>query len=194
MLKYRLHPMPSTAPEIMAGMDQMMRAAAARTDAGPAAPPPGPMIGPLEDGAIADGQQAVKFVRSHAAGYGINPARIGIIGFSAGGAVSSGAAIRAAAADKPNFVGIIYSFAPDPLPAGLPPAFMAGAADDTLATRMPAMFGNWLASGAKAELHIYAKGQHGFGTTRQNLPVDGWLGLFHDWLGQQGFVPNTYAH
>lgn len=196
VLKYRLNPMPSTAEEIMRGMDQMMRAAAARTAAaatGPAAPPPGPPMGVIENGAIADGQQAIKYVRSHAGEYAIDPAKIGIIGFSAGGAVASGAAIRAAAADKPNFVGIIYSFAPDQPTAGLPPAFMAGAADDPLAAQMPQMFGNWLASGAKAELHIYAKGQHGFGTAKQNLPVDGWLSVFHGWMGQQGFIPSSYA-
>jgi acetyl esterase/lipase len=183
---------------VMKGMDQMMRAAAARPPvaaaAGSGAPPPGLTMGPIENGAISDGQEAVKYVRSHAAEYGVDPAKIGIIGFSAGGAVSSGATIRAAAADKPNFVGIVYAFAPGELPAGLPPAFMAGAADDPLAARMPLLFSNWLASGAKAELHIYAKGQHGFGTAKQNLPVDGWLDVFHAWMGQQGFVPSTYAH
>ncbi|MBC2666529.1 alpha/beta hydrolase [Novosphingobium flavum] len=198
VLKYRLNPMPTTAGGIMQGMDEMMRAAAARPGAaaptGAGAPPPGLTMGPIENGAISDGQQAIKYVRSHAAQYGVNPAKIGIIGFSAGGAVSSGATIRAAAADKPNFVGIIYAFAPDELSPGLPPAFMAGAADDPLAARIPALFTNWLATGAKAELHIYAKGQHGFGTARQNLPVDGWLGVFHAWLGQQGFIPSTYAH
>lgn len=195
VLKYRLNPMPSTKEEIMAGMGQMMRAAAARpgANAAPGAPPPGPVMGVIENGAIADGQQAIRYVRGHAAEYAIDPAKIGIIGFSAGGAVSSGAAIRAAAADKPNFVGIIYSFAPDALPAGLPPAFMAGAADDPLAARMPQMFSGWLASGARAELHIYAKGQHGFGTAKQNLPVDGWLDVFHGWMGQQGFVPAAKA-
>ena len=71
---------------------------------------------------------------------------------------------------------------------------MAGAADDPLAARIPALFADWLASGAKAELHIYAKGQHGFGTAKQNLPVDGWLDRFYDGLGQQGFVPSKYAH
>ncbi len=196
VLKYRLNPMPGDAQGIMKGMDQMMRAAAARpaSPADAAGPPPGLTMGPVENGAIADGQEAIIHVRRHAAEYGVNPARIGIIGFSAGGAVASGAAIRAAAADKPNFVGIIYSFAPDQLTPGLPPAFMAGAADDPLAARMPQMFGNWLATGAKAELHIYAKGQHGFGTARQNLPVDGWLGVFHAWMGQQGFIPSPFAH
>lgn len=197
VLKYRLHPMPGTAEGVMEGMQQMMRAASERAAAPPApgggGAPMGPRIGAVENGAIADGQQAIRFVREHAAEYGIDPQKIGIIGFSAGGAVSSGATIRAAAQDKPNFVGIIYAGAPDPLTVGLPPAFMAAAADDPLAMQMPAMFANWLASGASAEMHIYAKGQHGFGTATQNLPVDGWLGVFHQWMGQQGFVPSTFA-
>jgi hypothetical protein len=55
---------------------------------------------------------------------------------------------------------------------------------------MPDLFARWRASGASAEMHIYAKGQHGFGTAKQGLPVDHWLDAFYAWLGQQGFAPH----
>ncbi|RZK94408.1 MAG: alpha/beta hydrolase, partial [Hymenobacter sp.] len=45
----------------------------------------------------------------------------------------------------------------------------------------------WQAAGKPAELHIYAKGGHGFGTKTQQLPVDSWLDRFGAWLAQQGF-------
>lgn len=186
VLKYRLHAMPvSNAADVMKGMDQMAKEAGARSGAsGPAI-----TMGPVENGAIADGEAAINLVRARAGQFGIDPAKIGIIGFSAGGAVSGGATVHAAPAQRPNFVGIIYSFTPGQIPQGAPPAFMAAAADDPLSSAMPELFTRWRAAGASAELHIYAKGQHGFGTARQGLPVDHWLESFHAWLVQQGFVP-----
>lgn len=190
ILKYRLHEMPADKDAILAGMAKMAATAGA-------APPPtdatsgGPNLpmGPVETGAIADGEQAIRLVRSRAKEFGIDPAKIGIIGFSAGGVVSGGAAVEAAPADKPNFVGIIYSFRPGTIPAGAPPAFMAAAADDPISNGMAGLYLRWRASGASAELHMFAKGQHGFGTAKQGLPVDHWLEMFYGWLAQQGFVP-----
>jgi len=185
VLKYRLHAMPvSNAEDVEKGMAQMAKEAGARSTAAPAI-----TIGAVENGAIADGEAAVNLVRTRAKEFGIDPARIGIIGFSAGGVVSGGAAVHPPAEQRPNFVGIIYSFTPGQIPQGAPPAFMAAAADDTLSTAMPQLFSQWRAAGASAELHIYAKGQHGFGTAKQGLPVDNWLDAFHGWLIQQGFVP-----
>jgi acetyl esterase/lipase len=198
VLKYRLHQMPDDPAEVRKGLDQMLAAAAAAAAAHPpgkppeGGPPPGmPRMefGPLELQAIGDGEQAVKLLRQRAKEFGIDPKRIGIIGFSAGGAVSGGTAVRAQPADRPNFVGVIYAGLPDPIPAQAPPAFFAAAADDPLSNAMPELFVRWRASGAPAEIHIYAKGQHGFGTAKQGLPVDHWLEAFYAWLAQQGFVP-----
>ena len=105
-----------------------------------------------------------------------------------GGAVSGNSAITPVAGERPNFVGIIYSDVRDPIPAGAPPAFMAAAADDPLSMGMPDLFARWRKAGSPAELHIYSKGQHGFGTHKQGLPVDGWLDAFDAWIVQQGFV------
>lgn len=189
ILKYRLNRMPGDPKEIMAGMDRM----AAQAGSQPKTPSGAPAItlGPVEQMAIADGIEAVKLIRSRAAEFGVDAHRIGIIGFSAGGAVSGEAAVKAAAKDRADFVGIIYSFVPDSIPTGAPPAFMAAAADDPLSLGMPELFTRWLKSGSSAELHIYAKGDHGFGTVRQGLPVDHWLDSFYAWLGQQGFVPRA---
>jgi hypothetical protein len=52
---------------------------------------------------------------------------------------------------------------------------------------MPDLYTRWRESGAQAELHIYAKGAHGFGTAKQGLPVDHWLESLDAWLVQQGF-------
>lgn len=196
VLKYRLHRMPDDPAEVRKGLDQMLAAttrSAGKPADGAAAPAPMPRLefGPVELSAIADGQQAIKLVRSRAKEFGVDPQRIGIIGFSAGGAVSGGASVHAEPADRPNFVGIIYGGVPGAIPANVPPAFLAAAADDPLSQGMPDLFARWRASGASAEMHIYAKGQHGFGTAKQGLPVDHWLDAFYAWLEQQGFVPHS---
>ena len=194
ILKYRLHEMPGTVEEFRRNVEQVGRRDRAPQDKNTeAAPPPVPAsrppLGPVELLGIADGERAVQLVRGRAASFGIDPKRIGIIGFSAGGMVAGGATVRLPAADRPAFVGMIYSSIPDEVPAGSPPAFFAAAADDQVIADVPQAFMRWRASGAAAELHIYAKGQHGFATRRQGLPVDGWLDVFHAWLKQQGFVP-----
>lgn len=190
VLKYRLHRMPDDPAEIRKAVEGMMAAAAnSGTEERPTRPTlPRMEMGEVELAGISDGQEAIKLVRNRAKEFNIDPERIGIIGFSAGGAVSGGATVRAEPKDRPNFVGIIYSFTPGDLPAGLPPAFFAAAADDSLAGRMPELFSNWLASGAEAEIHIYAEGHHGFGAAKQGLPVDNWLDSFYAWMDQQGFI------
>ena len=85
---------------------------------------------------IADGIQALKVVRQHAAEWGISPDRIGFMGFSAGAMVTSGALLQTDAAARPNFAAMIYGgpFGVMPaIPAKLPPMFLAWAQDDTLA-------------------------------------------------------------
>src|SRR3954469_2541238 len=87
---------------------------------------------------MADGIQAVKVVRQHAAEWGISPDRVGFIGFSAGGMVASGTVLNSDTAARPNFAGILYG-APfgvmPPIPKELPPMFLAWAQDDNLTLR-----------------------------------------------------------
>ncbi len=196
VLKYRLHRMPDDPAEVQQALDRMM---AATADAGgteasssnenaSSSSTPSLEIGPVELAAISDGQQALKLVRERAKEFGVDPKRVGIIGFSAGGVLAGSVAVRSEPADRPDFVGVIYGSVPGDIPAQAPPAFFAGAADDALAGAMPGLYSRWRASGASAELHIYAKGQHGFGTAKQGLPVDHWLDVFYAWMGQQGFL------
>ena len=83
---------------------------------------------------------------------------------------------------------MIYSRLTGDVPKGAPPAFFAAAADDGLASGMPGDFAKWIGAGSKAEIHVYAKGEHGFGAVKQNLPVYGWLDAFYGWMVQQGFT------
>lgn len=185
VLKYRLHEMPGDPADMRKALDQMLAGAPPAGLPPPAAGPPRITLGPVEKAGISDGVRAVELVRSRAKEFGVAPDRVGIMGFSAGGAVSGNTAIAESA--RPDFVGIIYADVAGKIPKGAPTAFLAAAADDPLSGGMPDLFNRWREAGSQAELHIYAKGQHGFGTARQGLPVDHWLESFDAWLVQQGF-------
>ena len=145
-------------------------------------------IGPL---AIADGQQAMKVVRQRASKWRIDPNRIGIMGFSAGGRVTIGVVLEHDTDSRPNFAASIYGALWEDLavPAGAPPLFIALANDDELAVDPGvALYCAWRAPGQSVELHIYAQGGHGFGMREQGLPADHWIDRFGAWLQVQGFM------
>jgi acetyl esterase/lipase len=143
---------------------------------------------------LADGQRAVAHVRDRAADWSIAPDRIGMLGFSAGGAVAVAVGLQHDHASRPDFVAPIYSAVQEDVavPPDAPPLFLALAGDDPLGERIVGasvgLYSAWLRAGRTAELHAYATGGHGFGTNRQDLPVDGWIDRFHEWLIQQGLL------
>ncbi len=137
---------------------------------------------------VADGLQALKVVRERAADWAINPDQVGMIGFSAGARVTAGALLASDPAARPAFAGLIYgaSFNDAPLPADLPPVFLAVASDDTLAAPTVLNFYRAAAgNGAAPELHVYANGGHGFGMNRQGKSSDFWINDLLNWLEVQ---------
>jgi acetyl esterase/lipase len=150
------------------------------------------LMKPLRPLIRADGQQAVRVVRERAVDWGIRPDRIGIMGFSAGGRVTMEVALQHDAHSRPDFAAPIYgAFAGDlSVPAHAPPLFIMGAADDDLIPPAESvrLFNAWRTAERSAELHIYAKGGHGFGMRKQDLPTDTWIERFEEWLEAQGLL------
>jgi acetyl esterase/lipase len=140
---------------------------------------------------IADAIQAIKVVRQHAAEWAILPDRVGIMGFSAGAMVASGALLQENAAARPNFAALIYGgpFGVMPaIPASLPPIFLAWAQDDPVALDAVVNFyGALRAAGQKPEVHIFSAGGHGFGMRKQGTTSDHWIDDFYYWLEARGF-------
>jgi acetyl esterase/lipase len=175
-----------------------------RDDATPAGAPQAYTIDRDE---LGDAQRAIRLVRSRATEWGVDPSRVGIIGFSAGGEVTILAGTRgthgqADAADpldrlssRPDFFGPIY-------PGGLqrtdimlhkelPPVFLLCGANDrpTISELLPEFYVKCKKAGMDAELHIYAGAGHGFGVRESNkTPAGAWLSRFHDWLGDRKFL------
>jgi acetyl esterase/lipase len=135
--------------------------------------------------AQADAIAAMKWVRSHAATFGVKPDRIGFMGFSAGGMTTTNLVLNYDKASRPDFVGVIYGrmIEGGTVPADAPPAFFAVAADDPLLGKASIpMYEAWRAAGKDAELHIYAHGKHGFGMRAQGTSSDRWAEDFYSWL------------
>lgn len=137
---------------------------------------------------LADGKAAIAYVRAHASEYNLNPNKIGIVGFSAGGTVAASAAFNYTAANKPNFVAPIYAYFPKSMQGKLeedaPPIFLAVAANDPLNLQPHSidLFTSWNTAKKDAELHIYNQGSHGFGMRVQHTTSDTWIERFADWL------------
>lgn len=149
------------------------------------------IMGKVRKLAIADGQRAVQVVRERAGEWGVSPNRVGVIGFSAGGTVTSGVALQHDATSRPDFAAPIYGapWEDVAVPADAPPLFLALASDDDMAVRtsLP-LYSKWRDAGHPAELHVFSQGGHGFGMRKQGLPSDGWIDLFGAWLGAQGLL------
>ena len=135
--------------------------------------------------AVADGIQAIRYLRANAGVYGIAPDRIGIMGFSAGALTTMGVIMDTAPADRPNFGAPIYGSMEDKAPPkDGPPLFIAAAQDDPTVppAKSLAVFSAWTAAGLPAELHIFETGGHGFGLLKQGKATDNWPIVFEAWL------------
>lgn len=138
--------------------------------------------------AFSDGRNALAWVRENAGEYGLDREKVGIIGFSAGGAVCANAALAYTPASRPAFAAPVYATTrslPDlPVPADAPPLFALAASDDQLGLAPDSvdLYQRWIAAGKPAELHLYANGGHGFGMKKQGLPSDNWIHSLLTWI------------
>ncbi len=144
--------------------------------------------------AVADTRNAIAYVRKHAAEYSIATDRIGIMGFSAGGTVTSASLFNYTKENRPDFAAPIYPYFPSTMHGTVagdaPPIFIVTATDDGfgLAPNSVDLYSKWIANKKDAEMHLYAKGNHGFGMRKQNLPTDNWIDRFYEWMGVQGLL------
>jgi len=161
----------------------------------------------VEGEALADTQRAIRMVRSRAKEWNVKPDRIGVLGFSAGGALAALADIRfdqgksgssdpiEQVSSRPDFVGLVYpGWNPSmdiTAPKDAAPAFLTSAGkDDASHARQTVEFYNSLFKvGVPVELHIYAHGGHGKAINpRGGIPFGTWQVRFQDWLADLGML------
>lgn len=188
VLKYRLNQTP-------ADLDAFARPPAPRPAGAPAgapvatAPRPAPgdrtaQLAPM----IADANAAFALVRANATKWHVDPDRIGMIGFSAGAALTMTTALSSKEA-KPAFIGNIYGpLGAVEVPADAPPLFAAIAADDPLFGFNVGLIENWRKAKRPVEFHYYEQGGHGFGMYPKETTSTGWFDAYVKWLGMHGYL------
>lgn len=180
VLKYRTLPTPPDQKVFVAELDKMIsgqKSSIAPPDDTPAQ-------------ALADGLAALRHVRSHAAQYGIDPHRVGFMGFSAGGFLAR-SLVEMGGKERPDFIAPIYpNMGPMTVPADAPPMFVAVAADDFLLGRHQGLplLDSYRAAGKSVEFHLFSAGGHGFGAGPTGSPAEGWMDLMHRWMRTQGLL------
>ncbi len=170
---------------------------------------------PKSPAALQDAQRAVGMVRQHAAEWGIDPHRIGVLGFSAGGHLVAALSTHfdkrlydpIGAADslscRPDFSVVVYpgylawaeknmETNPEIQPtAQTPPTFIVQAEDDPVHVENATNYFLQLKQAkVPAELHIYSDGGHGYGLRRTSLPVTAWPLLVEKWLRTIHILPS----
>jgi len=169
---------------------------------------------PKSAAALQDAQRALGIVRTHAAEWHIDPRRIGVLGFSAGGHLAAALSTHFEqrlygpidSADqvscRPDFAALIYpgylalseqNFAPNAdihVTEKTPPAFIVQAEDDPVHVENATVYFLALKNAkVPAELHVYAQGGHGYGLRRSPLPVTAWPQLVEGWLRTIQILP-----
>jgi len=159
--------------------------------------------------ALADAQRALRTIRNRAAEWGVDPARLGIMGFSAGGELAAltsargtdGAADAADPLDRLSsraaFQALVYpgnSKSIQPVKDN-PPAFLVCGYDDRpdISSGLAEAYLRFKSAGVPAELHIYTGAGHGFGLRPTPLPVGEWPVRLREWLGERGFLAASAA-
>ena len=158
----------------------------------------------VEVHSLQDAQRALRLVRSRAQEWGIDPARVGIIGFSAGGEIAALAATHFDAGNesatdpierqksRPDFQILIYPGTASDLKVtkDTPPTFLACAYDDrpTMSEYVANLFLTLKKAGVPAELHIYSSGGHGFGIRKGTHPIAEWPTRLQEWLTDLQFL------
>lgn len=154
---------------------------------------------------VADGKRAIQLIRARAAEWKLDPAKVGFIGFSAGSSLARSVAASAGPgsstapdpvdrmSSKPDYLGMVYSPG-RPTPGeslkDFPPTILVAAANDRGSSIGSAhLFEELTKAGAVAEVHIYQKGRHGFGSGFANENLSDWMGRLKHFLQYDGLLP-----
>ena len=153
---------------------------------------------------VQDAQKALEIIRQHAAEWKLNPKRVGLLGFSAGGNLLAHLACDRdanVAAQRPDFGVMIYGggfldpgdpFKLNPaftVPADAPPMFLACASDDgNNPVAATLLYLEYKKQKRSAELHLFSAGGHGFGMRDNKQPINAWPARCAEWMDSMGWL------
>lgn len=183
VLKYRVDPTPRDLPGMQQALDARMGAVLSNRA-------PGDVPVARQPQAVADAQAALRLIRARAGEWKVDPARVGMIGFSAGAMTVLEATLADAPDARPAFTAAIYPpMNRAAVPAQAAPLFVALAADDPLfGGRGFGLVESWQTSRRPVELHYYERGDHGFGLGRPGTTTTAMMDQFLLWLASRGML------
>jgi hypothetical protein len=145
-------------------------------------------LGNVQNIAGDDGRRAIEYVRKNADKWNVNPDKIGMIGFSAGGMVTLDVAFNHTELSKPNIIGVMYGvFGVKGVPADPMPMFMASSQNEATGGAAD-LYASWCAARMPAEIHSFTRANHGFGYRDNGDTVNIWVELFYNFLRKTGFI------
>jgi len=151
---------------------------------------------PIPPAAIADAAAAIRLVRQNAEQWGVDPERVGMIGFSTGAMTTIAAGDFEEAGSRPDFIAPIYPpMWSRKVPEYAPPMFLAISLDDSLFTagRPLDFLNDWQSSGRPFEAHLYQSGGHGFGMEGNGAATALWAEEFYAWLDDRALLVAGYS-
>ena len=135
-----------------------------------------------------DGRHAIEYVRKNSVRWNLNPDKIGMIGFSAGGILTLDIAFNHSEQSKPNVIGVIYGvFGAKGVPTDPMPMFMAATQYEAV-DGAAALYASWCEAKLPAEIHSFTGASHGFGYRNNGDSVNIWIDLFYNFLKKTGFI------
>jgi acetyl esterase/lipase len=187
VLKYRLHPTPDKLEDFTAWMNRPRTTPPPASDtAKSAAPTSAPQMDLSNQ--LADAEAAYAMIVKRAKEWGVDTARIGMIGFSAGAGLTMHATLNSKAM-KLAFIGPIYGgMGPVEVPKNAPPMFNVIATDDFLFRGQFGVIDSWYKAGIPVEFHLYQNGGHGFGLGNPDRTSNRWFDAFMHWLDVNRFL------
>jgi acetyl esterase/lipase len=188
VLKYRLQPTPESLDAFKETMNRTFAAATPPAAGAPkAATPPTPPRPDLSN-QRADAEAAYAMIIKRAAEWGVDTARLGMIGFSAGAGLTMHCTLNSKVMDL-DFIGPIYGgMGPVEVPKNAPPMFNVIATDDFLFRGQFGVIESWFKAGKPVEFHLYQNGGHGFGLGNPDRTSNRWFDAFMHWLDVNKFL------
>lgn len=185
VLKYRLQPTPVSLEDFTQSMNAPRPAAAAPATSGGA---PARPAQPSLSNQLADAEAAYAMIVKRAKEWGVDTARIGMIGFSAGAGLTMHSTLNSKTM-KLSFIGPIYGgMGPVQVPKNAPPMFNVIATDDFLFRGQFGVIESWYKAGIPVEFHLYQNGGHGFGLGNPDRTSNRWFDAFMYWLEVNRFL------
>ncbi|HEY1112073.1 MAG TPA: alpha/beta hydrolase [Chitinophagaceae bacterium] len=192
VLKYRLHPTPASLDDFTAWMNRPRPATAASSDTSKRATPPAPAPMDLSN-QLEDAEAAYALIRKRAKEWGVDTARIGMIGFSAGAGLTMHSTLHSKTM-KLAFIGPVYGgMGPVEVPKNASPMFAVIASDDFLFRGQFGVVESWYKAGIPVEFHLYQNGGHGFGLGNPDKTSNRWFDAFMYWLEVNRFLKGGSA-